>query len=176
MGNVEFSVKIYSNTIEIIPLEPLKDNSIYDITISDVKARLGEKQLEEISTKVYTKMSPSYCSLESVNSLIDSINLEDERILYYIKEASRYTEYISGKNFDEANVPFNVYQFVKFRATHDAILKLFIEKASEVGRSGKMGEIEFKMSDSIGSLKDLLDYLKGESDKWESKVLSGITT
>ncbi|ODV53256.1 hypothetical protein [Lysinibacillus fusiformis] len=176
MSKVEFSVKIYGNTIEIIPSEPVKDNSIYDITFTDVKARLKEKRLEKVCTEVYTKMSPSYCSLESVNSLIDSIDLEDERILYYIKEASRYTEYISGKNFDEANVPFNVHQFVKFRATHDAILKLFIEKASEAGRSGKMGELEFKMSDCIDSLKDLLDYLKGESDKWESKVLSGITT
>lgn len=172
MSNVEFSVKIYGNTIEIIPSKPLKDNSIYEITISDVKAWLCEKRLDEVHTKVYTKMSPSYCSLEAVNSLIDSIELEEERILYYIKEASQYAEYISEQKFDEEGAPFNVAQFVKFRAAHDALLKLLIERASEAGRSGKMGEIEFDISDSTDSLKKLLDYLKGEADKWESKVMS----
>lgn len=172
MKNVEFSVKIYGNTIEIVPSEPIKDNSIYEITISDVKAWLKSKYVDEIKTKIYTKLSPSYCSLESVMSLIDSISISEDRVLYYIKEASQYADYISGTSFDEDKVPFNVSQFVKFRSAHDALLKLFIERASEAGQSGKMGEIEFDVSDNTDAIKDLLDYLKGESDKWEQQVMS----
>lgn len=172
MKNVDFSVKIYGNTIEIIPSEPIKDNSIYEITISDVKAWLKTKHLDEVKTKFYTKLSPSYCSLEAVMSLIDSINISEDRVLYYVKEASQYADYISGTTFNEDSVPFNVAQFVKFRSAHDALLKLFIERASEAGQSGKMGEIEFDVSDNTDAIKDLLDYLKGESDKWEKQVMS----
>lgn len=172
MKNVDFSVKIYGNTIEIIPAEPVKDNSIYEITISEVKSWLKDKHLDEVKAKVYTKLSPSYCSLESVESLIDSIDLADDRILYYIKEASQYADYIGGTTFSEENPPFNVAQFVKFRAAHDALLKLFIERASEAGHKGKMGDIEFDVSDKSQSLKDLLNYLKAEADKWEKKVMS----
>jgi hypothetical protein len=171
LKNVEFSVKIYDNTIEIIPLEPIKDNSLYEITISDVKAWLNNKHIDEVKTKVYTKMSPAYCSLESVESLTESVEVPDDRTLYYIKEASRYAEYIADSKFDEDDVPFNVSQFVRFRAAHDVLLKLYIERASEAGQRGQMGEIQFEVKDTK-SLKDLLEYLKGEADKWEEKVKS----
>lgn len=173
MSNVDFSIKVYGNTLEIIPSEPIKNNSIYEITLSDVRAwSKPSKFLEKETWKVYTKLSPRYCALESVMSLIDSIEIDEDRVLYYIKEASLYSDYIANTSFDEDNVPFNIAQFVKFRSAHDALLKLYIERASEAGRKGQIGEINFETSDNTDAIKNLLNYLKGEADKWERKAMN----
>lgn len=172
MADVTFSVKINGNTLEIIPDGPVQDNSIYEITLDGLKALYSTRTLADSSFKVYTKMTPAYCSLEGVKSLVETIDLPDDKTLYYIRESSRKADYLAGRSFNEDSVPFEVNQFVKYRAAHDTLLKFFIDRTAESGLRGKMGEVEFETSDSASPMQELLKYLKGEADRWERDLTS----
>lgn len=170
MKEIEFTYKIYDNIIEITPVEPIKDNYVYTVEIEDVQSSV-KKIKTSIKEQVYTGMSPSYCSMEGVLSLVESIDLPEDKTLYYIREASRKAEYLSGQSYDENNTPFQVNQFVRYRAAYDTLLRFSIDRASRAGLKGVMGEIQFETSDSKDPLADLLKSLKGEADEWEKQLL-----
>lgn len=169
--DIPFSLKIYDNIIEIIPDGPIEDNSVYDITFDHIKAFHKMKTLSDVHVKVSTKMTPAYASLESVLSLVDAIELPEDRTLYYIREASRRADYLSTKTFDEQHVPFEVNQFVKYLAAHETLLKFFIDRSTGAGLKGTMGEIAFETTETSDSLKDLLNYLAKEAKRWEQELM-----
>lgn len=172
MKEIPYSIKIYDNVMEITPDVPITDNAVYEIFMDQVRAMNTLAKLTDIHEKVYTRMTPAYCSLEGVKSLVESIDLPDDKTLYYIREASRKADYLAGTSFDEENPPFQVNQFVKYRSAYDTLLRYSIDRASQAGYKGVMGEIQFETSDSENPLKGILASLKLEADKWELDLQS----
>jgi hypothetical protein len=166
MERVEYTLKVFDNFIEITPKDGVKDNSVYEIRIKKVKALNQNKQIEDLRIKTTTRLTPSYCSLEAVHSLVDSYDIPDEKTLYYIREASLFAEYVTKESYKDDNVPFEVFQYVKHKAAYDSLMKFYIERAAEGGTKGTLGEISFENNSSFPAIKDLLDVLKAEVDKW----------
>lgn len=170
MERVEHTFTVLGNILEIIPDTPPQDNSIYEIYIKSVKSASGKKTLNNIRVKVCTQLRPSYCSLEAVKSLVESYSISDERVLYYIREASRFADYVREEEIKETDVPYEVTQYVKYKAAYDSLLRSYIDMASESGQKGTLGEISFENVTSYPAMKDLLKALKEEVDKWELHI------
>lgn len=166
MERVEHTVKVFDNFIEITPNDGIKDNSVYEIRIKYVKALNKNKDMENLRIKTTTRLTPSYCSLESVHSLTDSFNIPDEKVLYFIREASLFAEYVKKESYTDDNVPFDVFQYVKHKAAYDSLMKYYLERAGEAGTKGQLGEVSFENSNSFPAIKDMLKILKEEVDKW----------
>lgn len=172
MEKIELTYKVFDNFIEITPATAIADNSIYEIRIKGVKSADGKKKLDDLRLKVVTYLTPSYCSVEGINSLIDVFGIPEDRLLYYIREASRHADYIMGGTAVKAGTTptFQVEQFVKTKATIDALLKAYMERASESGSKGTLGDVTFESSENYGSIKDLIKTLKDELKKWEDAM------
>jgi hypothetical protein len=174
MERVEQNFKVFENFLEITPTEAPKTNSIYEIRVKGLKSLKKDKKLDNLKLKVVTKLIPSYCSIEGINTLVDVFDIPEEKLLYYIREASRYADYIKGTAAVKTGeiASFEVEQFVKTKASLDALLNVYAQKASDSGTKGTLGDITFENSKVFGSIKDLIKLLKEEFRKWEN-VLSG---
>lgn len=170
MERVEYDFKVFDNFIEITPKNGIKDNSIYEIRIKSIKALNKNKQADGYSLKVCTKLTPSYCSLEAVHSLVESYQVPEEKTLYYIREASLFAEYVKKTSYNENDVPFEVIQYVKHKAAYDSLMKFYIERSAESGSKGSLGEITFENSSTFPAMKDLLGVLKEDVKKWEDHL------
>lgn len=169
MEKVKFDVKVYDNYLEIIPLTPIKDNSTYTISIKGLKSENGDVFSGKYT--ISTKLTPLYSDIYAVRSLIDGIDIPDDVILYHIREASRFVDYMkSGMKVDENNVPFEISQFVKYHAAHECILRHNVHTSSSIGMSGKVGNVSFEEKESNRDISNLLDRLRKESDKWKDEV------
>ncbi|PTY92890.1 hypothetical protein [Heyndrickxia sporothermodurans] len=166
MERVEHTFKVFDNFIEITPKNGVKDNSVYEIRIKKVKALNKNKTIDDLRIKTTTRLTPSYCSLEAVHSLVDSYDIPDEKTLYYIREASLFAEYVKKESYTDDNVPFEVFQYVKHKAAYDSLMKFYVERSAEGGTKGTLGDISFENSSTFPAIKDLLDVLKTEVDKW----------
>ena len=51
-----------------------------------------------------------------------------------------------------------------------ALLKAYMERASESGSKGTLGDVTFESSENYGSIKDLIKTLKDELKKWEDAM------
>ena len=166
----EFEYKIFDNYIEIIPKEGVKNNSIYNIKVKGLKAINKTKYLDPINIEICTPLLPAYCSLEAVTSLVEDFEIEDKKLLYFIREASKYVEYIKNESYEYDKVPFEATQYTKYKAAHDSLLKFYISFSSEGGTSGTIGEITFNNTNDLPSIKDLLNVFKEEVYKWEQAL------
>lgn len=164
MDIVDFTVKAYGNFLEIIPKDGFLDDSTYEIRLKNVYSEDGEELNETI--KICTKLTPLFVDIQSVKSIIDGINIPDDVILYHIREASRFAEYIKGYPIDENNVPFEVTQFVKYKAAHESLLRHMVDLSSSTGISGKVGEVSFSEKETTRDISKLLQYIKAEFTKW----------
>lgn len=171
MERVKHTIKIYDNFLEITPDEGIKNDSIYEIRVKGLESQTGLKKLDGLlKLKICTKLTPAYCSLEAVRSLTDSYEVSEERTLYFIREASRFAEYVTKKEYKEPNIPFEVTQYTKYKAAHDSLLKFYMDKASGSGIKGKLGEISFENSSQYPAFKDLLETLAREVRRWEEHL------
>jgi hypothetical protein len=168
MEIVKSSINVYDNIIEIVPEDGIKDNSIYEIRLKNVKDNYGNSINKTYN--VYTKLSPVFSDINAVRTLIANIEVDDSIILYHIREASRYAEYIKGETIDENNIPFEVSQFVKYRAAHECLLNFSISSSSSGGLTGTVGNVSFSEKESTQDLSDLLKQLEGEIAKWTDAV------
>ena len=168
MEIVKANIVAMDNMIEIIPNNGIKDNSIYTITLKNVKDVNGNVFNQTYT--VYTKMSPLFSDLSAVKSLIANIDIPDSTILYHIREASKYAEYIKGEKIDEDNIPFEVTQFVKYRAAHECLLNFSVSLSSSVGLSGKVGNVNFSEKETNKDISDLLKHFCDEIAKWTDAV------
>lgn len=172
MEIIEQTFKVFDNFLEITPSSALVNNSTYEIRIKGLKASNKIKKLDSLTVKVVTELTPSYCSLDGINSLVDVFGIPEGKLLYYIREASRHADYIMGGTAVKSGaVPdFEVEQFVKTKASLDALMKAYIDKASESGSKGTLGDVTFETSDSFAGIKDLIRTLKDELKKWEDAM------
>lgn len=172
MERIEAQYKVYDQFLEITPVVPYQENSIYEIRISGLKSLDGKRSANPLYLKVVTTLSPSYCSLEGLNTLVDIYEIPEQTLLYYIREASRYADYLrdgSAANND-GSVDFAVEQFVKTKATLDVLLKVYMRKASVSGSRGTLGDVTYENANSAPDIKDLIKTLKEELKKWEDAM------
>lgn len=169
MEKVKFKIEVIDNYLEIIPLEPLKDNSVYTIKINDLKSTSGD--FLDISKKIVTKITPLYSTIYAVKTLIDGINIPEDVILYHIREASRFVDYMKeGMEVDEDDIPFEVSQFVKYKAAYECILRYSVQISSSFGVSGTVGEVSFSERETTKDISSILKDLAKEADKWKDEV------
>lgn len=164
----EFEIKVIDNFIELIPKDPLKDNSIYEIKLYDIKSKDGKSL--STSIKLCTKLSPLFSDIDAVKSIVEDCDIPDDVILYHIREASRFAEYIKGTKIDEEDVPFEITQFVKYKAAHECLLRHTIQQSSTTGLKGTIGNVAFEEKETIKDISQLLGHLCKEIDKWLDEV------
>lgn len=169
----KYSYRISGNEIEIELDNGFKDNSIYEIKLNNIKSKSGDLISKTITFT--TKIRPLYSDIFAVKSLLGDIDIEDNVILYHIKEASKFVNYIISNSdypfkVDEDNVPFNVSQFVKYYAAHECLLRHTVDMSSSTGISGKVGEVSFSEKETVKDISNLLKHFCSEIDKWKEDI------
>lgn len=167
MELVKANIKVIDNMIVIEPLDGFQDNSIYEIRLKNVKS-VNDDEITE-TLKFCTKLTPLYVDINSVKSLIGDIDIPDDAILYHIREASRFADYIKT-GIDENDVPFEVSQFVRYKAAYECLLRHTVTLSSSIGISGTVGKVTFSEKETIKDISKLLDLLSKEIAKWLDEV------
>lgn len=174
---VKCKVTVYDNFIEIIPevkegKSPLKDNSSYEIRIGSITDLSHTKILENAKINFYTNVTPCYCPIEGVRAIINVYEIDTFTILYHIREASRYANWIKPEleNLDSSEIPFEVTQFVKFKAAYDCLLRMYIEKAAANGGKGQLGDASYALEPRFSDISKLLKELEGLVEEWRYAV------
>lgn len=177
MEIIQADTRIIDNILEInIDEEKALDNSQYEIRIKGLRSKDGKAFLDGYKTKVVTELTPSYCKISDVAVLVDIFNIPESTILYYIREASKYVDYIlggtkvggSGKT-KEATFPMT--EFVKTKVKIDCLMKAYVHKAAGEGISGALGVISFQNTEKYAmSIDDILDDLWRQLKGWEEAL------
>lgn len=177
LEKVDCDIKIIDNYIEITPKDGIKDNCVYEITLNDVKSINGLSTLSNQKVIVYTKITPAYSTIETVRSLLLGCDgVPDSTILYHIRDASKFVEYVTNKKYEDNDVPFNVFQFVKYKAAYDSLIGFSVNTVSHGITKGTMGDVAYEETFSIGDITKLLKLLKDEYDKWYDSLFNAMYT
>lgn len=171
---VKCDIKTFDSYIVITPQDGIIDNSIYEIKLYRIKQANGPSELSNQKVVVYTKITPSYTTIEAVRSLLYNCDIPDSVILYHIREASKFVEYVTNKKYDHAAVPFNVFEYVKYKAAYDSLLSYAVNNAATGITEGTMGDVSYKKGTSIGDLSDLLKALKRDLDTWYDSLFGHV--
>lgn len=176
---VDYDIKVFDKYIEIIPKDGMKDNSIYEIKLKDLRALKTQDILDDIEVKFATAMSPMYCGIMDVASLLDIVDIPEDIVLYNIREASKYAAYIfeitnrksrPNAKLDVNNIPFAVKEFTRFKAAKDCLLKIYMSLVNDNVVEGTLGEVVFKTRDQLPDIKKILEYLDSEIAKWQDAI------
>lgn len=170
---VNHSSVVSENMIEIIPDEGFKDNSIYEIRLLNIESVSGDSI--NTTVKFITRMKPMYVDSYAVSALIGDYKIPNDVILYHIKEASKFADYIISHSdypfeIDENDVPFPVSQFVKYFAAHECLLRHTVDLSSSTGVSGTVGDVTFSEKESVKDISKLLKHFCDEIDKWKEAL------
>ena len=97
-------------------------------------------------------------------------------MLSYIREASKYADYIAQVQGvevtdDDGKIKFSVEQFTRVKATMDCILKGYMERTySGAGAKYTLDVATFQDSLNSGAFKNLLADLAKELLKWQDAI------
>lgn len=179
MEIVDCTYKVIDNMLIVEVPDGIKDNSQYELRVKGLQSTDGKSQLEDFRYKLVTAMSPAYCTVSDMAALRDTFDIPESMILYYIREASKYADYIKEASSELSTstgtavveISFPVYQFVRTKVMLDCLLKAFINKAAGAGIKGTLGKISFENTEKYASnLDDLLDFLKAQLKLWEYAI------
>lgn len=177
LEKINCKVNILDNYLEITPDEGIKDNSVYEIRINKIKSADGQSELTNQKILVYTKITPSYSTIEAVRSLLLNCDVvPDANILYHIRDASKFVEYVTHKKYSDNDVPFNVFQFVKYKAAYDSLISFGVNSVSRGITKGTMGDVSYEETFTLGDISKLLNLLKDEYDKWYDSLFDAMYT
>lgn len=165
MVKVDFSVVVDGNKLIITPLNGINNNEIYNIKLKDIESADKSRAIEELSFEVITEVKPAYTDLFSVKELLSGIDISERTILYNIREASKYADYVASSSSIDVS-SFEVQQFVKYTAAHKSLLTFYINKASKTGEKGQIGDVVFENVVKLTDITNLLKELKQEADFW----------
>lgn len=166
---VNFRYVVTGNTLEIIPDKPLQDNSIYTIRVDKIRSMMHPDRIAmNVTVPVTTKMQPSYCTLNDVRFLSDMFGIAEDQILYYIREASKYADYMKNEDsVSDAEATFAMREFVKTKVTLDALMNAYIRRAAGSSTKGTLGVISYADSENYNnSIGGLIDKLKAALKGW----------
>ena len=158
--------------------EGIKDKSQYEVRIKGLQSPDGTANLDTFKYTFVTSMSPAYCTVSDLAVFRDTFDIPESMILYYIREASKYADYIKEASADivsssttKAEITFPMFQFVRTKVMLDCLLKAFINKAAGAGIKGTLGKISFENTEKYSSnLDDLLDFLKAQLKLWQDAI------
>lgn len=169
---INSKTSIIDNMLVITPEEPIEDNCQYEIRIKDLRSKDGTCVLDNYTCKVVTALTPSYCKVSDVAILVDTFEIPESTILYYIREASKYADYILevyGTSVTEESFP--IHEFVKTKTMIDCLTRAYVYKAAGSGIKGTLGEISFENTEKYASsINDLLDDLWRRLKGWEDAL------
>ena len=164
MTEVNFTVNVYDNYIEITPDAVIADNEIYEIVLNDLKDISGASFSNQ-TIEIITKLTPSYVTDLDVRMLLGDINITDKILLYQIREASKFAQYISNQITDPVN--FEVKQFIAYKAAENCLLAFYLESAANSsGKKGQLGDVSFENANKTTDISELLKYIKDETTFW----------
>lgn len=167
MDIVKFKATVIDNMLKITPVDGIEDNSIYEIRLKGIKSTDGQEITRTF--KVTTKLAPLYCSIDAVKSLIGNIDIDENLILYNIREASKFADYLKS-NIPQDNIPFEVSQFVRYKAAHDCLISLSVTIAQSASISGTVGDVSFSEKETIKDISKLINHLCDELKRWENEL------
>ena len=173
--NAEYEV--LDNVLVITLPDGIKDNSQYEIRVKGLRSADGKAQLEELKYRCVTALSPSYCDISDVSMLQDTFGVPENTILYYIRAASRYADFVvenaagTGQTTTITEVTVPIQNFVITKTMLDCLLNAFINKAAGAGIKGTLGKISFENTEKYASnIDDLLDFLKAQLKMWMDAI------
>lgn len=171
---IECNIKIYDNCIEITPIEGVLDNSFYEIEIESLFPEFEDEVINDIYIGFNSRMYPYYTSSYAVNALVGQYEIPEDVILFHIREASRYVDYmlkrIDTTFMDPEDINFKASQFVKYSAAYDCVLRLFVDKAAMAGIKGELADVKFDNNGGTKDLDKLLKELKAGKTLWEDNL------
>lgn len=180
-----FEYTIFGNRLELRPVGGVKPDSLYEIRIKKLESIDGKKVLKY---KVYTVASEqisNFYTLGDVNYLIDVFDASDTEVLYALKEASRFAQFLLDQipgYENRADLPYLLQQFCKLRATLSLVSKHAVTTSTSGKISGHIGNISFGSTESGGSssssssgnapsLSDLIKMIKAEMEIFEKLIV-----
>lgn len=170
---VTYTTSVNGNILEIIPTE-VKDSSTYTIRIQGLRSQDGTKIYPDTTFKVTTAVSPMYCTLDSLKSVTQSFNIDDQTMLIYIKEASEFADFIATATSTKTSGNTLAYakgELTKVKATIDCLTNGFVGGAFVSGGNRyKLGEDELEEGDRSAAFKNLLDWLRWLLRYWMDAV------
>ena len=169
--------EVLDNILTITLPDGIKDNSLYEIRVKGLTSTDGKAQLQDLNYKCVTALSPSYCNISDVSMLQDTFGISENTILYYIRAASKYADYIAessttvGQTTTVTEITIPIQNFVITKVMLDCLLNAFINKAAGAGIKGTLGKISFENTEKYASnIDDLLDYLKAQLKMWQDAI------
>lgn len=180
-----FEYTIFGNRLELRPVGGVKPDSLYEIRIKKLESVDSKKVLKY---KVYTVASEqisNFYTLGDVNYLIDVFDASDTEVLYALKEASRFAQFLLDQipgYENRADLPYLLQQFCKLRATLSLVSKHAVTTSTSGKISGHIGNISFGSTESGGSssssssgnapsLSDLIKMIKAEMEIFEKLIV-----
>ena len=172
---VECTYTVMGKTITITPVTAFEDNTTYKVSIGALSSLSGTKLLENFEYSCMTALSPLYCTIQDVNSVVGYFEISDDQLLYYINQASKMVDWIrsqSGSSNKKLTAPYeyDVVQFTKYKAAKEALLAYVMSVGASSGSKGMLLDIQFEFSNSTGSLKDLLKELDKMIMYWQEAM------
>ena len=178
METVKCTYQIMGNMLIIDVPEGIKDNSQYEVRVKGLQSQDGKARIDTFKHTFVTGMSPAYCTVSDLAVFRDTFEIPESMILYYIREASKYADYIketaatlASSSATQVEITFPMFQFVRTKVMIDCLLKAFINKAAGAGIKGTLGKISFENTEKYSSnLDDLLDFLKAQLKLWQDAI------
>ena len=171
----DIEYEVLDNMLIVTLPEDIQNNSQYEIRIKGLKSIDGKSQLDNLNYRVITELTPSYCDISDVAMLQDTFGISENTILYYIREASKYADYVmesvntlaTSNNTTVVEISVPLHNFVVTKVMLDCLLKAFINKAAGAGIKGTLGKISFENTEKYASnIDDLIDALKAQLKMW----------
>jgi len=169
----DVTYEVIDNILIVTLPEDIKDNSQYEVRIKGLQSRDGRSRLDSFQYRITTALTPSYCDVSDVAVLQDTFGISENTILYYIREASKYADYVVentatvGTTSVVTEVTLPIKNFVITKVMLDCLLNAFINKAAGAGIKGTLGKISFENTEKYASnIDDLLDFLKAQLKMW----------
>jgi hypothetical protein len=173
MEKVEVEIKVYDNYIEITPVSGVLDNSTYEVKLKGLKELNGRRELDSQVIKLTTALTPAYTTIQAVQSLVENANIPEDIVLYHIREASKFVDYIasaSATNVNATNPAFEVTQLVKYKAAYECLLRFYVEKAAGGGVKGQLGDVLFQEDAKMPDISMLLKSFKVQIQEWQDAI------
>lgn len=175
MANIDFTYTVNGSTLTITPKTAFADNETYNISIEELKSVSGSSMLNNFIYSFTTALSPMYCTIYDVNSVVGILDLDNAKILYYINQASKMVDWVRTEQSASAaalTAPYEypVVQFTKYKAAKDALLSAMVDRASGDGVKGVLLDIQFDFENGTKSLKNVLKDLDTEIMKWQEAI------
>ena len=180
-----FEYTIFGNRLEIKPTGGMKPDSLYEIRIKRLESVDGKKVLKYKVFTVASEQISNFYTLGDINYLINVFDASDTEVLYALKEASQFAQFLLNQipgYENRADLPYLLQQFCKLRATLSLVSKHAVTTTTSGKVSGHIGNISFGATESGGSsssssgngapsLSDLIKMIKAEMEIFQKLIV-----